>query len=239
MEEIEKLEEFNWVSGRDAITIALCNTIIRKQNEIIDHLNSQDQEEEKIVRSKEDMERTDYTGYPYSKEFQSTTWDTLEEINPYEKITKEYAGAFAKDEEKGDIKRLREEVKDTPEEITAEQLCEDNRKRMERLINKEMEERGFIRKIKDTPEQKEEWEEELRELLEMHRGIKSSEWETLKTNVVYHVQSLLDERETKAFNEGVKEMEDSEQIQADWDIEELGNIVDKIVKKLSKLNKKK
>ena len=46
MEEIEKLEEFNWVSGRDAITIALCNTIIRKQNEIIDHLNSQDQEEE-------------------------------------------------------------------------------------------------------------------------------------------------------------------------------------------------
>jgi len=44
MEKIEKLEEFNWVSGRDAITIALCNTIIRKQNEIIDHLNSQDQE---------------------------------------------------------------------------------------------------------------------------------------------------------------------------------------------------
>lgn len=43
MEKIEKLEEFNWVSGRDAITIALCNTIIRKQNEIIDHLNSQDQ----------------------------------------------------------------------------------------------------------------------------------------------------------------------------------------------------
>ena len=116
MEKIEKLEEFNWVSGRDAITIALCNTIIRKQNEIIDHLNSQDQEEEKIVRSKEDIERTDYTGYPYSKEFQSTTGDTLEEINPYEKITKEYVGAFAKDEEKGDIKRLREEVKDTPEE---------------------------------------------------------------------------------------------------------------------------
>lgn len=53
------------------------------------------------------------------------------------------------------------------------------------------------------------------------------------------VKQLLDERETKAFNEGVKEMEDSEQIQADWDIEELGNIVDKIVKKLDKLNKKK
>jgi len=49
MEKIEKLEEFNWVSGRDAITIALCNTIIRKQNEIIDHLNSQDQEEENTV----------------------------------------------------------------------------------------------------------------------------------------------------------------------------------------------
>lgn len=48
MEKIVKLEEFNWVSGRDAVTIALCNTIIRKQNEIIDHLNSQDQEEEKI-----------------------------------------------------------------------------------------------------------------------------------------------------------------------------------------------
>ena len=49
MEKIVKLEEFNWVSGRDAITIALCNTIIRKQNEIIDHLNSQDQAEEKPV----------------------------------------------------------------------------------------------------------------------------------------------------------------------------------------------
>lgn len=46
MGKIVKLEEFNWVSGRDAITIALCNTIIRKQNEIIDHLNSQAQPEE-------------------------------------------------------------------------------------------------------------------------------------------------------------------------------------------------
>ena len=45
MKKIEKLEEFNWVSGRDAITIALCNTIIRKQNEIIDYLNTQPKEE--------------------------------------------------------------------------------------------------------------------------------------------------------------------------------------------------
>lgn len=47
MEKIVKLEEFSWVSGRDAITIALCNTIIRKQNEIIDYLNAQPQAEEK------------------------------------------------------------------------------------------------------------------------------------------------------------------------------------------------
>ena len=46
MKKIEKLEEFNWVSGRDAITIALCNTIIRKQNEIINYLNTQPQTEE-------------------------------------------------------------------------------------------------------------------------------------------------------------------------------------------------
>ena len=39
------------------------------------------------------------------------------------------------------------------EEITAEQLCEDNRRRMEKLINKEMDERGFVRKVKDTPEE--------------------------------------------------------------------------------------
>ncbi len=49
MGKIVKLEEFNWVSGRDAITIALCNTIIRKQNEIIDHLNSQAQPEERYA----------------------------------------------------------------------------------------------------------------------------------------------------------------------------------------------
>ena len=47
MKKIEKLEEFNWVSGRDAITIALCNTIIRKQNEVIDYLNTQPQAEER------------------------------------------------------------------------------------------------------------------------------------------------------------------------------------------------
>lgn len=45
-----------------------------KINEIIDHLNSQDQEEE-IVRSKEDMERTDYIDYPQ----ESITQNNLEE----------------------------------------------------------------------------------------------------------------------------------------------------------------
>lgn len=89
---------------------------------IVDAINSQVniQDTPEQYRSKEDMERTDYTDYPYSKKFQYTTKDTSEEINPYEKITKEYAGAFAKDEEKGDIKRLREEVKDTPEETESE-----------------------------------------------------------------------------------------------------------------------
>ena len=61
---------------------------------------------------------------------------------------------------------------DQEEEITAEQLCEDNRKRMERLINKELEERGFIRKIKDTPEEKEEWVEKLWELIDVYRDSK-------------------------------------------------------------------
>jgi hypothetical protein len=86
----------------------------------------------------------------------------------------------------------------------------------------------------DTPEQKEEWEEDFRGFLDF-----VIEDDSNKNEVVEYVKNLLDERETKAFNEGVKEMEDSEQIQADWDIEELGNIVDKIVKKLDKLNKKK
>ena len=53
MEKIEKLQEFNWLEGRDALTIALDNTIIKKLNEVIDYLNS--------------------------KEFQSTTQDTPEE----------------------------------------------------------------------------------------------------------------------------------------------------------------
>lgn len=36
---IEKLEEFNYFEGRDALTVALDNTIIKKVNEIIDVLN--------------------------------------------------------------------------------------------------------------------------------------------------------------------------------------------------------
>jgi hypothetical protein len=39
MEKIEKLQEFNWLEGRDALTIALDNTIIKKLNEVIDYLN--------------------------------------------------------------------------------------------------------------------------------------------------------------------------------------------------------
>ena len=39
MEKIVKLEEFNWLEGRDALTIALDNTIIKKLNEVIDYLN--------------------------------------------------------------------------------------------------------------------------------------------------------------------------------------------------------
>lgn len=68
MEKIVKLEEFNWVSGRDAITIALCNTIIRKQNEIIDYLNSQSQPEKKGITSEE-----------YNKFFNPLVKDTPEE----------------------------------------------------------------------------------------------------------------------------------------------------------------
>ena len=78
MEKIEKLEEFNWVSGRDAITIALCNTIIRKQNEIIDHLNSQVQPEEKECEccKWDDM---GYTHEPYCPLFKEYKQDTPEE----------------------------------------------------------------------------------------------------------------------------------------------------------------
>ena len=47
---IEKLEEFNWLEGRDSLTIAFDNTIIRKVNEIIDYLNSQSQPEEYAER---------------------------------------------------------------------------------------------------------------------------------------------------------------------------------------------
>lgn len=39
MEKIEKLQEFNWLESRDALTIALDNTIIKKLNEVIDYLN--------------------------------------------------------------------------------------------------------------------------------------------------------------------------------------------------------
>jgi len=166
MEEIEKLEEFNWVSGKDAITIALCNTIIRKQNEIIDHLNSQAQPEEK---------------------------KTLEQIR---------------------------------EEFDKERVKEWDRTTVE----------TYKQATQDTPE---EWEEVNKDIWYMVGGkkyVNINGEEYIRTS---DLEQLLEERETKAFNEGVKEMEDSEQIQADWDIEELGNIVDKIVKKLDKLNKKK
>lgn len=166
MKKIVKLEEFNWVSGRDAVTITLCNTIIRKQNEIIDYLNIQPQ-----------------------------------------------AGVFT--------------------EFTDKNISDDIPKGFVDID-------GKLHKFEYNPEQKEEWVEKLWELIDVYRDSKdiNSELERIE-EVNQYVKQLLDERETKAFNEGVKEMEDSEQIQADWDIEELGNIVDKIVKKLDKLNKKK
>lgn len=168
MEKIEKLEEFNWVSGRDAITIALCNTIIRKQNEIIDHLNSQVQPEE---------------------------IDNTKLVMP--------PSAYDQAEKEGFNMKNKVKSKLLPQ---------------------------------DTPE---EWVEKLWKLIDAYRDSKdiNSELERIE-EVNQYVKQLLEERETKAFNEGVKEMEDSEQIQADWDIEELGNIVDKIVKKLSKLTTK-
>ncbi len=93
MEKIEKLEEFNWVSGRDAITIALCNTIIRKQNEIIDHLNSQAQPEEKKtleqIREEFDKERVkewDRTAMEtYKQATQSTPEQTESDVQEWEK----------------------------------------------------------------------------------------------------------------------------------------------------------
>lgn len=97
----------------------------KKINEIIDHLNSQDQEEENTV--------CEGCGKTITSRF----------MQSYTKGDGMHSYCLSCDPEK----------QDTPEEITAEQLCEDNRKRMERLINKEMEERGFIRKIKDTPEE--------------------------------------------------------------------------------------
>lgn len=76
----------------------------QKLNEIIDYLNSQDQEGESnfihtvgtpilegtTTRSREDMERTDYIGYPYSKEFQSTTQDTPEQKEKWEERFAEF-----------------------------------------------------------------------------------------------------------------------------------------------------
>lgn len=129
-------------------------------------------------------------------------------------------------------------------DFIAEKLAEERYNTREILLNgtKPLE-------VEDTPEEKEEWEKKWEEFFLYVTNNKNwvdgrPEWKgnvyiTLYNAMKDFIRQLLDERETKAFNEGVKEMEDSEQIQADWDIEELGNIVDKIVKKLDKLNKKK
>ena len=76
------------------------------------------------------------------------------------------------------------------EEITAEQLCEDNRRRMEKLINKEMDERVFVRKVKDTPEETEDWEK---------RFIRTfGYWgEEIK-----FIKQLLEDREREAYHDG-------------------------------------
>ena len=130
---------------------------------------------------------------------------------------------------------------DQEEEITAEQLCEDNRKRMERLINKELEERGFIRKIKDTPEEKEEWVEKLWELIDVYRDSKdiNSELEGIE-EVNQYVKQLLDEREREVLESMrdwvIEYYKDTRNIR-DFDAEiAIGKIVDR---ELDKLNKKK
>jgi len=70
---IEKLEEFNWLEGRDSLTIAFDNTIIRKVNEIIDYLNSQSQPEEKGWKT-----ATAYTGDPIGETTTTSGQDTPE-----------------------------------------------------------------------------------------------------------------------------------------------------------------
>lgn len=137
---------------------------------------------------------------------------------------------------------------DQEEEITAEQLCEDNRKRMERLINKEMEERGFIRKIKDTPEQKEEWEERFAEFFLYVTNDKNwvdgrPEWKgnvyiTLYNAMKDFIKNLLLEREREVLNsmrEWVVEYHKDNWDIRDFDAEiAIGKIIDR---ELSKLNK--
>jgi flagellar biosynthesis/type III secretory pathway protein FliH len=56
--------------------------------------------------------------------------------------------------------------------------------------------------------------------------------------VIKEKEQELDKAREEGFNEGVKEAEESEQIQADWDMEELENIVNRIVEKLDKFNNK-
>lgn len=178
------------MSGYSEVTMKL------KINEIIDHLNSQDQEEEKYKILKEARLYPERT---LGKLIKETLENTPEEINPYEKITKEYAEAFAKGEEKGDIKRLREEVK-------------------------------------DTPEQKEEWEEEfelpdeiehedcIEVLADKHKLWEICSWEEPELDpdkVVAFIKQLLEERECRAREEGRREV--LEDMRKMWDNDNLGD----------------
>lgn len=178
--------------------------VIEKINMIIDYLNSQGQEEENTV--------CEGCGKTITSRF----------MQSYTKGDGMHSYCLSCDPEK----------QDTPEEITAEQLCEDNRKRMERLINKEMEERGFIRKIKDTPE---EWEKRFKETAE--RYYEDGSWVDIDSLVGF-IKQLLEERE-------VFTKEELFMLKlAMNDIHNKGNsaydeISEKIKRELDKLNKKK
>lgn len=196
---LEKLERVKPMSLMGMMGEVAPQWVAKELNKIIDHLNSQDQEEEK---------------YKILKEARLYPERTLGKL-------------------------IKETLEDTPEEITAEQLCEDNRKRMERLINKEMEERGFIRKIKDTPG---EWREKFAEwglwsLVEDISDDGDGEGDNLQLTkegkeASRMIEQLLDERERELLEDIVNKNTYEQGVG-------YGDIASDVIKRLDKLNKKK
>ena len=195
-------------------------------NGIIDSLNSQSQPEEKPIyvacMGEEIVAGTDKSIEKHRKDIED----------------------FLKGEDTPEEKTVEERMKEmeTPYMETAklEEWNNNERRKRDKLVMDMLDNAYKLHYVKDTPE---EWEKEFK-FLYGHLYIQNEDGEFCKVNgetedMIDFIKQLLEERETKAFNEGVEEARESEQIQADWDTEALTRIVSKVAKKLSKLNNKK